>query len=89
MKAAFYDQTDAKEPLLRQLFGSKNTGVGHETSRNLSDKSKFKISSSAHCVFVSARKCERMVSACMVPNLKHGGGGVLVWGTITYFPTRQ
>lgn len=38
MKAAFYDQTDAKEPLLRQLFGSKNTGVGHETcliSRNL------------------------------------------------------
>ena len=31
-------------------------------------------------VFVWRRKGERMVSTCMVPTVKHGGGGVMVWG---------
>ena len=34
---------------------------------------------STFCVFVRCRKGERMVSTCMVPNVKHGGGGVVAW----------
>ena len=33
-------------------------------------------------VFVRCRVGERMFSACVVPTVKHGGGGVMVWGFI-------
>ena len=42
--------------------------------------SKFQIFGSNHCVFVRRRVGERMISACMVCNVKHGGEGVMVWG---------
>ncbi|KAF0046089.1 hypothetical protein F2P81_002618 [Scophthalmus maximus] len=45
-----------------------------------SDESKFEIFGSNHCVFVRRRKGERMDSTCLVPTVKHGGGGVMVWG---------
>ena len=45
-----------------------------------SDESKFEIFGSTRRVFVQRRKGERMVSTCMVPTVKHGGGGVMVWG---------
>ena len=45
-----------------------------------SDESKFEISGSTCRVFVRCRKGEWTISTCMVPALKHGGGGVMVWG---------
>jgi hypothetical protein len=39
----------------------------------------FIFGSNCH-VFVRCRVGERMISACVVPNVKHGGGGVMVWG---------
>ncbi|CAJ0933412.1 unnamed protein product [Ranitomeya imitator] len=44
------------------------------------DESKFEIFGSNHHVFVRRRKGERMDSTCLVPTVKHGGGGVMVWG---------
>jgi hypothetical protein len=44
-----------------------------------SDESKFEMFGSHHHVFVRRRVGERMISACVVPTVKHGGGGVMVW----------
>ena len=47
----------------------------------LSDESKFEISGSNRRVFVRRRVYGvRMISACVFPIMKHGGGGVMVWG---------
>jgi hypothetical protein len=32
------------------------------------------------CVFVRRRVGEQMISTCVVPTVKHGGRGVIVWG---------
>ena len=45
-----------------------------------SDDSKFEIFGSNPRVFVRCRVGERMISPCLVPTVKHGGGGVMVWG---------
>ena len=44
------------------------------------DESKFEIFGSNRRVFVRSRVGLRMISACVVPTVKHGGGGVMVWG---------
>ena len=41
-------------------------------------ESKFEIFSSNHLVFVRCRVGERMISACVVPTVKHGGWCVMV-----------
>jgi hypothetical protein len=41
-------------------------------------ESKFEIFSSNRPVFVKCRVGERMISACVVPTVKHGGGCVMV-----------
>jgi hypothetical protein len=46
----------------------------------LADESKFEIFGSNRHVFVRHRVGERMISACVVPTIKHRGGGVMVWG---------
>ena len=43
-----------------------------------SDESKFEIFGYNHCVFVRCVVGERMISACVVPTVKHGGGFVMV-----------
>ena len=43
-------------------------------------KSKLEIYGSNRCVFVRRRVGERMISACVVPTVKYGGGGVMVLG---------
>ena len=45
-----------------------------------SDESKFEMFSSKRYVFVRRRVCERIISTCVVPTLKDGGGGVMMWG---------
>ena len=45
-----------------------------------SDESKLAIFGSNRRVFVRRREGERMVSACVVPPVKHGKGGVMVGG---------
>ena len=41
--------------------------------------SKFEIFGSKR-VFVTRRVGEQIISACVVPTVKHGGGGVMEWG---------
>ena len=41
-----------------------------------SDESKFEVFGSNRRVFVRRRVGEWMISACVVPNVKHGGEGV-------------
>jgi hypothetical protein len=43
-----------------------------------SDESKFEMFGSNRRVFVRRRVGERMISACVVHTVKHGGGGVMV-----------
>jgi hypothetical protein len=40
----------------------------------------FEIFGSNRFVFVRHRVGEQMISACVFPTVKHGGGGVMVWG---------
>ena len=45
-----------------------------------SDESKFEMIGSNRHPFVRRRVGEWMISACGVATMKHGGGGVMVWG---------
>ena len=40
----------------------------------------FEIFGSNRRVFVRRGVGERMISACVFPTVKHGGGGIMVWG---------
>jgi hypothetical protein len=42
--------------------------------------SKLEMFGSNRCVFVRYGVGERMISACVFRTVKHGGGGVMVWG---------
>ncbi len=53
--------------------------VGRQSHFSMGE-SKFEIFGSTCHFFVRRRKGERMVSTCMAPTVKHGGGGVMMWG---------
>ena len=78
-----------KEPLLKDTNNKKRLAWAkkHEQwtldrgkSVPWSDESKFEIFGSNCRVSVRCRVDERMISACVVPTVKHGGGGVMVCG---------
>ena len=54
--------------------------VSQPDESNESDESKFEIFGSNRRVFVRCRVGKRMISPCVVHTVKHGGGGVMVWG---------
>ena len=54
--------------------------MDHWKSVLWSDESTFEIFGSNRHVFVRSRVCERMIFASVDPTVKHGGGGVMVWG---------
>ena len=88
-KAGLHGQIAAKKPLLKNTNKKKRLGwakkhkqwtVDRGKSVLWSDEPKFQIFGSNCCVFVRRRVCERMISACVVPTVKHGDGvGVLCW----------
>ena len=86
---AFMVELLTKKPLLKDTNKKKRLAWAkkHEQwtldrwkSVLWSDESKFAIFGSNHCVFARHRVGERMISACVVSTVKHGGGGVMVWG---------
>ena len=48
------------------------------TINSLEPVVKYDIFGSNRCIFVRHRVGERRISACAVPNVKHGGGGALL-----------
>lgn len=47
------------------------------------DESKFEIFGSKRKVFVRRLPTEKMIPACVVPTVKHGGGSIMVWGSFS------
>ena len=88
-ESGLHGRISAKKPLLKDSNKKKRLSWAkkHEQwtfdgwkSVLWSDVWKFEIFGSNRCVFVRRRVGERMVSACVVPTVKHGGGGVMMWG---------
>ena len=82
-------QIAAKKPLLKDTNNKKRLAWAKKHEQWTldrwkfvlwSDKSKIVIFGAICSVFVRCGVGERMISACVVPTIKHGGGGVMVWG---------
>ena len=67
----------AKKPLIKRT--RRRWTLNRWKSVLWSDESKFEIFGSNRHVFVRRRVGERMISTCVIPTMKHGGGGVMVW----------
>ena len=80
-------QIAAKKPLLKDTNNKKKLAWAKKHEQWILDRwksvlwseSKCKIFGSNRSVFVRCRVGERMISACVVPTVKHGGGGVGVF----------
>ena len=78
----------AKKPLLKDTNKKRLAWVKKHEQCTLdwwesalwSDESKFESFGSNHRVFVRCRVGERIISVCVNSTVKHGGGGVIVWG---------
>ena len=88
-ESGLHGQIAAKKPLLKDTKKKKRLAwtKKHEQwtldrwkSVLWSDVSKCEIFGSNRRVFARRRAGEWMISACVVPTVKHGGGDVMVWG---------
>ena len=75
-ESGLHEQIAAKKPLLKDTNNKDILDIAL-----WSDESKCEIFYSNSRVFVRRRVGERMISACVVPTVKHGGGGVMVCGS--------
>uniref|UniRef100_A0AAZ3NYC5 Transposase Tc1-like domain-containing protein n=1 Tax=Oncorhynchus tshawytscha TaxID=74940 RepID=A0AAZ3NYC5_ONCTS len=89
-ESVLHGRIAAKKPLLKDKNNTKKRlawAKKHEQWTLDRWKSvlwtKFEIFGSNHCVFVRRRVGEWMISTHVVPTVKHGGGGVMVWGCFT------
>ena len=89
MKSCLHGQIAAKKALLKDTNKKKRLAWAKKhdqwkldrwKSVSWSDESKFEIFGSNHRVFVRRRVSELMISACVIPTVKHGG--VMVWGCV-------
>ena len=49
-----------------------------------SDESRFTLFKNDGRVYVRRRQNEAFMNSCVVPTMKHGGGGVTVWGAMSF-----
>ena len=61
------------------MLATRTMSNEHDKSVIWSDEYKFEMFGSNCFVFVRCRVGERMIYRCLVPTVKHGGGGVMVW----------
>ena len=47
------------------------------------DESKFELFATNQRVYVRRRTGERLIDDCISPTVKHGGGNIMVWGSIS------
>jgi hypothetical protein len=88
-ESGFHGRIAANKPLLKDTNNKKRLDwdkkhkqwrLDQWKSVLWSDEFKFEMFGSNWHVFVRCRVVERMISTCVVPTVKHGGGGVMVWG---------
>ena len=80
-ESGLHDQIAAKKPLLKNTNMKKRLAWAEKHEQWTLDRwksLKFEIFGSNRCVFVRRRVGEQMISTCVVPTVKHGGGGVMV-----------
>ena len=88
-ESGLHGQIAAKKPLLKDTNKKKRLAWAKKHEQWTldrckcvlwSDASKCEIFGSNRRVFVRREVGERLISACIFLTVKHGGGGVMVWG---------
>ena len=88
-ESGLHGRIAAKKPLLNHTNNNKRLAWSKQHEEwtldwwkfvLCSDDKKLEIFGSNRCVFVRCGVGERMISACVFPTVKHGRGGVMVWG---------
>ena len=91
-ESGLHGQIAAKKPLLKDTNKKKRLAwvkkheqwTLHQWKSVLwSNESKFEICGSNRRVFVRHREREQMISSCVVPTVKHGGGDVTLLVTLS------
>lgn len=85
-ESGLHGQIDARIPLLSRGNKQKRFVWNKKHKEWIVDQWKSVLwSDESKCIYYGLDiwlqpLCERMDSACLVPTVKHGGGGVMVWG---------